>query len=433
MSASTALLTDRYELTMLQAALGSGRASHRSAFVVFARHLPDGRRYGMVAGTGRLLDALTDFRFGRDELDWLRAADLLDEATLDHLAGYRFRGAVDGYEEGELYFPGSPVLVVEGTFGDAVLLETLVLSILNHDSAVASAASRMVTAAGDRPCLEFGSRRTHEAAGVAAARAAHVAGFAGTSNLEAGRRYGINTSGTSAHAFTLLHADEAAAFAAQVSALGTGTTLLVDTYDTLEGVRRAVEVAGTELGAVRLDSGDLGDLATQTRELLDRLGATGTKIFVTSDLDEHAIAALASAPVDAYGVGTSLVTGSGHPTAGFVYKMVARAESADPDAPLLPVAKTSPGKRGRGGRPTAVRRRDETGTAVAEVVTVGRTPQPRPSDRPLLVPFVRDGEPVEPSSLAESRLHARRAIAELPAEATRLSRGEPALETVYEG
>ncbi|MDQ1486269.1 MAG: nicotinate phosphoribosyltransferase, partial [Actinomycetota bacterium] len=289
---STALLTDRYELTMLQAALRSGAAQRRSVFEVFARRLPAGRRYGVVAGTGRLLDALTAFRFDDAEIGWLSDNRVVDEATLDYLSSYRFTGDIDGYGEGEPFFPSSPILTVDSTFAEAVLLETLTLSILNHDSAIASAASRMTTAAGGRPCLEMGSRRTHEQSAVAAARAAYIAGFAATSNLEAGRRYGIPTTGTSAHAFTLIHADERAAFQAQVDALGIATTLLVDTYDVPIAVQTAVDVAGTHLGAVRIDSGDLVDLAGHVRTQLDALGATGTRIVVTSDLDEYAIASL---------------------------------------------------------------------------------------------------------------------------------------------
>ncbi len=350
---STALLTDHYELTMLQAALRSGAAERRCVFEVFARRLPEGRRYGVVAGTGRLLEAIRDFRFGEEELAALRGADVVDEQTLDFLAGYRFTGDVAGYAEGECFFPGSPLVVVEACFAEGVLLETLILSILNHDAAVAAAASRMVCAAGDRPCLEMGSRRTHEQAAVAAARAAYVAGFAATSNLEAGRRYGVPTAGTSAHAFTLLHDDERTAFEAQVASLGKETTLLVDTYDVAAAVQTAVEVAGPELGAVRLDSGDLLTQAAEVRAQLDALGARDTRIVVTSDLDEYAIAALAAAPVDSYGVGTSLVTGSGAPTAGLVYKMVSRADAS---GTLVDVAKKSKDKASVGGRKWALRR-----------------------------------------------------------------------------
>ncbi len=296
---STALLTDHYELTMLQAALASGTAERRCVFELFGRRLPEGRRYGVVAGVGRALDALERFRFDEPTLAVL--AEVVDGATLERLARWRFTGDVWGYAEGEAYFPGSPLLVVEAPFAEAVLLETLLLSIYNHDSAIASAASRMTRAAGDRACIEMGSRRTHEEAAVAAARAAYVAGFAGSSNLAARQRHGVPTTGTSAHAFTLLHDSEADAFRAQVRSLGAGTTLLVDTYDVAEAVRLGVEAAGPDLGAVRLDSGDLGDLAHQVRAQLDALGARDTRILVTSDLDEHAIAALRSAPVDGYG------------------------------------------------------------------------------------------------------------------------------------
>ncbi|MGH8965310.1 MAG: nicotinate phosphoribosyltransferase, partial [Actinomycetes bacterium] len=244
----TALLTDRYELTMLQAALRSGTADRRAVFEVFARSLPAGRRYGVIAGTGRLLDAIERFRFDAAELDFLTSNGVVDEPTAAWLEKYRFTGDVWGYAEGDCYFPESPILVVEGTFAEAVLLETLALSVLNHDCAIASAASRMVRAAQGRPIIEMGSRRAHERAAVASARAAYVAGFATTSNLEAGRLYGVPTAGTSAHSFTLLHDSERHAFEAQLAAMGESTTLLVDTYDVERAVRTAVELAGPSLG-----------------------------------------------------------------------------------------------------------------------------------------------------------------------------------------
>ena len=426
---STALLTDHYELTMVEAALRSGAATRRCVFEAFARRLPEGRRYGVVAGTGRFLEALQRFRFGDDEIEELRRRRVVDDATCDWLAGYRFSGDVRGYAEGEVYFPGSPVLVVESSFAEAVVLETLVLSILNHDTAIASAASRMTSAAGDRPCIEMGSRRTHEEAAVAAARAAYVAGFATTSNLEAGRRYGVPTAGTAAHAFTLLHDTEREAFAAQVDCLGTGTTLLVDTYDVTEGVRTAVRVAGTSLGAVRLDSGDLVEQAREVRALLDSLGATGTRIVVTSDLDEYAIAALASAPVDAYGVGTQLVTGSGAPTASMVYKLVSRS---DDDGVMRPVEKRSESKTSVGGRKWALRRLSADGVAEAEVVGVEERPTDDGDDRPLMVDLVRGGELLAPPDLATARERHAASRAELPAVALRLQRGDVALPTVFE-
>jgi nicotinate phosphoribosyltransferase len=423
---STALLTDHYELTMVQAALHAGTAERRSVFELFPRRLPEGRRYGVVGGVGRALDAIESFRFTDEDLAVL--ADVVDERTCEWLAAYRFSGDVWGYAEGEAYFPYSPLLVVEGGFAEAVLLETVLLSIYNHDSAIASAASRMTWAAGDRPCIEMGSRRTHEEAAVAAARAAYVAGFATTSNLAARQRYGVPSAGTAAHSFVLLHDSETDAFRAQVDSLGVGTTLLVDTYDVEEAVRAAIEIAGPGLGAVRLDSGDLAVLAHEVRAQLDRLGATGTRIIVTSDLDEHAIAALGAAPVDGYGVGTQLVTGSGHPTCGFVYKLVSRAGD---DGRMVSVAKRSRDKGSIGGRKHALRRRDAAGVARAEVVGIEVPPVDDGDDRSLLVPLVRGGEVVGRTTLDEARAHHLMARSELPRAACQLSRGEPVIETLH--
>ncbi|ARF80190.1 nicotinate phosphoribosyltransferase [Kitasatospora aureofaciens] len=424
---STALLTDRYELTMLQAALRSGAAHRRSVFEVFTRRLPSGRRYGVMAGTGRVLDAVENFRFETPQLDWLSDQGVVDDDTLRFLADYRFRGDIHGYPEGEVYFPGSPVLTVEGSFAETVILETVILSILNFDSAVAAAASRMTAAAGGRPVIELGARRAHEQAAVAAARASYVAGFAATSDLEAGYLHGIPTTGTSAHAFTLVHDSERDAFRAQIESMGRGTTLLIDTFDLREAVRTAVEVAGPELGAVRIDSGDLILAAHRVRRQLDELGAGKTRIIVTSDLDEYAIAALAAAPVDGYGVGTSLVTGSGHPTCAMVYKLVARAETQD--GPLVPVAKRAAGgKTSIGGRKWAARRPDAEGVAEAEVIGTGPVPDEL---RPHLtqVPLVLAGEAVGREPLTAARERHIRARAALPLSATQLSKGDPVIPT----
>ncbi|NLC98090.1 MAG: nicotinate phosphoribosyltransferase [Actinomycetales bacterium] len=426
---SSALLTDHYELTMLQAALRNQTAHRQSVFEVFSRRLSGRRRYGLLAGTGRILDELARFRFGDDEISHLSDANVVDDATCEWLANYRFTGSISGYAEGEVYFPGSPVLQVEGTFAEGVILETLILSILNYDSAIASAASRMTRAAKNRPCIEMGSRRAHEQAAVAAARAAYIAGFSATSNLEAGRRFAIPTTGTAAHSFTLLHDSEREAFQAQVDALGVETTLLVDTYDTAQGIRTAVEVAGTGLGAIRLDSGDLAQEARDARVLLDSLGATSTRIIVTSDLDEYAIAALEAAPVDGYGVGTSLVTGSSVPTSGFVYKLVSRQGD---DGTWVPVAKRSTGKMSMGGRKHALRRLDENQIATAEVIGIDRIATNDGNDRNLMVELVRGGERVDHRTVVDARAHAAMALAELPASAHRLSTGDPAIVTIIE-
>ncbi|QUH00410.1 nicotinate phosphoribosyltransferase [Saccharopolyspora erythraea] len=424
-AASTALLTDQYELTMLASALRDGTADRQCAFEVFTRRLPDGRRYGVVGGLDRVLEAVENFRFGEAELEQLASAGVVGDSTLEWLADYRFRGDVDGYPEGEVYFPGSPLLSVRGTFAEAVVLETVVLSILNHDSAIAAAAARMVSAANGRRMIEMGSRRTHEESAVASARAAYLAGFTATSNLEAGRRYGIPTAGTAAHAFTLLHDTERAAFESQVAMLGPGTTLLVDTYDITNGIALAIEVAGTGLGAVRIDSGDVGVLARRAREQLDSLGAFETKIVVSGDLDEHAIAGLRAEPVDGYGVGTSLVTGSGAPTSEMVYKLV--------EVDGRPVAKRSTHKTSRGGRKIAVRRHKPTGTAVEEAVypaTAG--PELGAHDRFLQIPLLRGGKRVDDlPSLEDNRQRLKDALVSLPWEGLKLSHGEPAIPTVF--
>lgn len=428
---SSALLTDQYELTMLAAALRDGTAHRPCVFEVFARRLPAGRRYGVVAGTARVLDELRRFRFGPDELAIVER--FLDAETVAWLRDYRFTGEIDGYREGELYFPGSPLLTVRASFAEGVILETLILSILNHDSAIASAAARMVSAAAGRPLIEMGSRRTHERAAVAAARAAYLAGFTMTSNMEAARTYGVPSGGTAAHAFTLLHAgpdgaDEEAAFAAQVAAQGPGTTLLVDTYDITEGVNRAVRAAGPELGGVRIDSGDLGIITRQVRSQLDGLGATKTKIVVSGDLDEYAIGALRAEPIDVYGVGTSLVTGSGAPTAGMVYKLV--------QVDGLPVAKRSSHKETQGGEKRATRFARSTGTIVEEVLHRPGTTPAVPAHltaTPLQIPLVRAGEQVDGlPGLEDARAHLRDALVSLPWEGLGLSNGEPAIPTRFE-
>ncbi|MGC4786864.1 nicotinate phosphoribosyltransferase [Micromonospora sp. DT178] len=414
-----ALLTDHYELTMVSAALRDGTADRRCVFEVFSRRLPAGRRYGVVAGTGRLIELIRDFRFDADEVDFLRRTGVVDERAAAWLRDYRFTGDVEGYAEGELFFPSSPILTVSGGFAECVVLETLILSVLNHDSAVAAAAARMVTAARGRTLIEMGSRRAHEEAAVAAARAAYLAGFRFTSNLAAGRRYGIPTAGTAAHAFTLLHEDERAAFASQVATLGKDTTLLVDTYDISQGIRNAIAVAGPDLRAVRIDSGDLAVIAQQSRELLDSLGATETKIIVSGDLDEHAIASLAAEPVDMYGAGTAVVTGSGAPTAGLVYKLV--------EVEGRPVVKRSEHKATIGGRKVAVRRHKPTGTATEEIVVPQGVPDPRPNDRLLQHSFLAGGEPVDRPSLDESREHLRQCLISIPWEGLKLSAGDPAI------
>ena len=430
---STALLTDHYELTMVDAARASGRASRSAVFEVFARRLPEGRRFGVVAGTGRLVEAIQNFRFAQPELAFLADNSIVSDQTLQWLADYRFSGTIRGYQEGEIYVPHSPLLVVEGEFAECVILETLVLSILNYDSAVASAAARMVAVADGRPLIEMGARRASEHSAVAAARAAYIAGFSATSNLEAGRRFGIPTRGTASHAFTLVHDSEEEAFRAQIAQMGPDTTLLIDTYNIEEGVRTAIEVAGTHLGGVRIDSGDLPVVVRQVRAQLDALGARDTKIVVTNDLNEHTIAGLRGAPVDVFGVGTSVVTGSGHPAVGLVYKLVARTGD---DGSWHSVAKRSSHKSNPGGAKTAYRQLRDS-VAVEEVVVIGDEHHTPHGARDLMVNIITNGEP-HPVGTAKDQVlvaksHHEKVVAELPSSAFSLQPGDPVFPTRFLG
>ena len=378
-SNSTALLTDQYELTML--GQRGPTVQHRGA----ARSRSSPGDCGAAAtGSSPVSPGCSTRSLGSSS-----ATSIWGSCTAarrphpDWLAGYRFRGDIDGYPEGELYFPGSPVLTVTGSFAEAVMLETLVLSILNHDSAVVAAAAGWPAPRRARPLIEMGSgaptRRLRWPPPVpptwevsarrptwppAALRHPHHR-HRGARVQPAARR-------------------EADAFAAQVGALGTDTTLLVDTYDITQGITTAIEVAGPGLRAIRIDSGDLGELARQAREQLDRLGAPDVQIVVSGDLDEFSIAALRAEPVDSYGVGTSVVTGSGAPTAGMVYKLV--------EVDGQPVAKRSTAKVSRGGAKSALRRYKPSGTAVEEVVFLQRKPPKlEPHDRVLPVPLMREG------------------------------------------
>ncbi|MEK0279881.1 nicotinate phosphoribosyltransferase [Bifidobacterium mongoliense] len=431
---TTALMTDMYEYTMLDAALRDGTAQRRCVFEVFTRHLPEGRRYGVVAGTGRILDALERFHLSDSDLAFLADRSIVSRETIDWLEHFQFSGRISGYREGEMFFPNSPILQVEGTFAECVLLETLLLSVLNYDSAVASAASRMVTSAKDRPCMDMGGRRTNESAAVAASRAAIVGGFQGTANLLAAKMYDLPAIGTAAHCFTLLHDSERDAFQAQIDALGKNTTLLVDTYNIEEAVKTAVEVAGTELGGVRIDSGDLAALAQRVRNQLDALGARNTTITVTNDLDEYALASLQSAPVDSYGVGTMLVTGSGAPTCAMVYKL---EERENRDGVMQPVAKKSKDKATVPGRKLAYRSY-EYQLADGEHVIAGSEEQlnafqPQDNWKDLFVTYVGHGQ-IDHSyqghdAIMNAHRHRAEALRELPIAAQSLMKGDPAIPT----
>ncbi len=431
---TTALLTDRYEYTMAAAAHRSGVADAMAVFELFTRELPAGRRYGVVAGIPRALDAIRDFRFDDATLAWLVESGSITVEIARRLEHWRFTGDVWGYPEGDVYFPHSPILAVRAPFADATLFETVLLSILNHDSAVAAAGARMVSAAraATRPITlaEFGARRTHEAAAVAASRAAYLVGFDATATLEAGRRHGIPTVGTAAHSFTLAHASELDAFGAQFDTFGTGTTVLVDTYDITAGIDAAIRAAqlrgATGPGAIRIDSGDLLEVTVTARRQLDERGATDTKILVSGDMDEYRITDLVvhEAPVDAYGIGARLVTGSGYPAAGFVYKLVA----IERNGRMEPVAKVSANKSSRGGVKRVRRHVDDAGLLEAETFEVIDDDTDATADGHQ-IPYVVSGEFTDASidDLPAARARCATTLAALPESARTVAPGEPHL------
>ncbi len=349
---------------MLEAALRDHTADTPATFELFTRALPPGRGFGVVAGTDRALQAITNFKFDESELEFLAEAEVVSGSTLEYLAKYKFSGGVRGIPEGGLFFGHTPILELKGSFAECLILETVLLSIFNHDSAVASAATRMVIAARGRPIVEMGSRRTHERSAVEAARAAYLVGASATSNLEAGRSYGIPTAGTVAHAFILAHDNEADAFRSQFATQGAATTYLVDTFDIEQGIRNAVAIAGIGIGAIRIDSGDPHVEAQRARQLLDSLGARSARIVLSGDLDEFAIKDLQNAPIDSFGVGTRLVTGSGYPTCNFVYKLVAIGGSRSPRG----VAKLSDDKVTFAGAKRPLRAFDVNGKLGLEVL-----------------------------------------------------------------
>lgn len=424
---STAFLTDKYELTQLQATLKSGKAFEKATFELFARKLPRGRRYGVVGGMNRAIEAVKNFKFTERELEYLSNDPVFTPETIEYLKNYSFQGTITGYREGDVYFPYSPIVTIEGTFGDAVILETVLLSILNHDSAVMSAAARMVQAARGIPIIEMGSRRTHERSAVDSARAAYIAGFTATSNLEAGVEYGVPTTGTSAHAFTLAFENEQDAFQEQVNALGVETTLLVDTYDIQQGIRNAMEVAGTSLGGIRIDSGDLHEETVNARKILDEFGAINTKIVLSSDIDEYSIDEMMDrgTPVDGIGAGTRVVTGSGHPTAGMVFKLVEREGN---NGEMIPVAKKSSGKKSVGGRKHIYRTFDKSGKMTREFYSLVNTHQPNPTQ----VTYVDKGKFQKLHTIDELRELHQKTMKTLPDEAKSLSTGDPLFTVGFE-
>ncbi|HEY0834482.1 MAG TPA: nicotinate phosphoribosyltransferase [Azospirillum sp.] len=416
---SSLLLTDYYQFTMFQAYQEQG-LTDTAAFELFVRKLPHDRGFLMAAGLEQAVTFLETAAFGEDEIAWLARDRRLPPAVVTLLASFRFTGDVDAMPEGTVFFAHEPVLRVVAPLPEAQLVETRLLNLIHFETVVASKAARMVLAAEGRPLVDFGLRRAHGAeAGLLAARASHIAGFSATATTLAGLRYGIPVVGTMAHSFIQAHGSEAAAFEAFARARPQSLVLLLDTYDTETAARTVVALAphlaadGIEVAGVRLDSGDLGALACRVRAILDAGGLTRTRIIASGGLDETAIAALvaAGAPIDSFGVGTSLTTGGDAPALDCAYKLVEYAG--------LPRRKRSPGKATWPGRKQVFRRTDADGRVLGDRMTVsGRAD----AGRPLLVPVLRHGRRAgPPPGLAAIRTHAADELASLPEPLRRLS------------
>lgn len=409
--AALALFADLYELTMAQAYYAEGLTGP-AVFELFVRRLPPGRNVLLAAGLGSALDQLEQLRFEPAALAYLATLGLFEPAFLDRLAELRFTGSVRALPEGTPVFAGEPLLEVHAPLPEAQLVETYVLNQIAFQSAIASKAARLVLAAQGRPVLEFGARRAHGAeAATLAARSAHLAGFAGTSNVLAGARYGIPVAGTQAHSYIQAHATEAEALRAYALRYRQ-TTLLVDTYDTLRGVHEVVRLA-RELGsafdvrAIRIDSGDLASLSRTARALLDAAGLASVGIVASGDLDEHAIARLVErgAPITAFAAGTAVAVSSDAPALDAVYKLVAydgvgRMKLAA-DKATLPGAKQ-------------LFRETRDGVLARDVVAAQGEVL---AGAPLLVEVMRDGRrlPGDYADLDASRERARAGLAALPA------------------
>lgn len=418
------LLTDLYELTMAASYLEHGM-TERATFSLFVRRLPADRGFLVACGLADCLSFLEDYRFAPEDIDYLEREQRFGESTLRALEGLRFTGDVWAVPEGRVVFAGEPLLEVTAPITEAQLVETVLLNHVTFQSLVATKAARCVQAAAGADVIDFSFRRTQGVdAAMAVARASHIAGFAGTSNVEAARRHGIPAAGTMAHSYIEAFPDEEEAFTAFVGDFPDRSTLLVDTYDTLNGVRTAIRVARRaglhHLPGVRLDSGDLGALAVAARRILDEAGMTQTRIVASGGLDEYRIAEIADrgAPIDTYGVGTKMGVSADAPVLDSAYKLVSYG---DRHVMKLSAGKaTAPGAKQvhRGPRGDIVSLRDE--------------PAP-PGTEPLLVPVMRGGRTIvsEPLSAIRDRLTGE--LASLPGQVTRLRAPETGAVRLSDG
>jgi nicotinate phosphoribosyltransferase len=428
-SRGSALLTDLYELTMA-AAYFENRLTANATFELFVRSLPPERSFLIAAGLEQALDFLEHVQFRDDEIEYLRQQEVfrhVGQEFFEYLKDFRFTGEVWGIPEGTPAFGEEPLLRVTAPIIEAQVVETYLLSTLTFQTMIASKAARVTSAAQGRPVIEFGSRRAHgPEAGVLAARAAYIGGFAGTSNLEAGRRFGIPIFGTLAHSFVMAYTNEEDAFKKFHQLFPEHSVLLVDTYDTLAAVDKII-ANGLHPTAVRLDSGDLLELSLRARQRLDGAGLSETKIFASGDLDEYAVADLLAqgAPIDAFGVGTALATSNDSPSLGGVYKLV------DVEADGMPSyrAKFSEEKATYPGRKQVFRFHDPDGGFRGDIIACAD--EHYPHDEPLLYCIMQHGRRVNPNpELSSIQQHAQQQIQKLPETCRKLRQPEPYVITV---
>ena len=423
----SALITDLYQLTMLEAYRKLGLAAP-AVFELYARRLPPERGFLLVAGLEQALEYLEGFRFEQAELDWLASLGRFAPEFIEYLAGLRFTGEVWAAPEGTVMFADEPWLRIVAPLPEAQFVESRLINLLHYQTLIASKAARSVLVAGGRPLIDFGMRRAHGAeAACLAARAAAIAGFAGTATVEAGRRYGLPLYGTMAHSFVQAHEDEASAFAGFARSHPDGTTLLIDTYDTLAAAREVVALrrAGASVGAVRIDSGDLDRLSREVRAILDAGGCGDVRILVSGTLDEYQVEKLnlAGAPIDSFAIGTRLGTSADAPSIDCAYKLEEYAGH--------PRRKRAWGKETWPGRKQVYRSFDAQGRISADIVALESEPT---RGAPLLVPVMRAGHRLHPPEpLAALRERAARALATLPLNALPLKDPVPVTPTISAG
>jgi nicotinate phosphoribosyltransferase len=419
-SSASPLLTDLYQLNMIQAYLDHGETK-TAVFELFVRKLPPRRGFLMAAGLEQALDFLEDLSFSAEELDWLASTGRFRKSLLDYLESFRFTGDVHAMPEGTVFFANEPILRVTAPLPEAQLVETRLINILHFQSLIAAKAARMVLAAPGKQLVDFGLRRAHGAeAGLFAARASYIAGFAGSATVLAGKQYGIPIYGTMAHSFVQAFDDEVTAFEHFAHARPESLILLIDTYDTEAAARKVVALAprlkaeGITVRGVRLDSGDMITLSKRVREILDAGGLREVVIFASGGIDEDLLMemAKADAPIDGFGIGTSLTTSSDAPALDCAYKLQEYAGT--------PRRKRSTGKATWPGRKQVWRQYGPDGSMTGDVLSLADDTQP---GEPLIREVMRDGRRTQSRALDEIRMHAARELKRLPGPLRRLETG----------